>query len=335
MDDAEEAYKAAKAEIAREKEKGGEYLSLDGKNFHALRKLPPEIMGLTGLKAVSLGNTQISDLVPLAAMTELQRLTLHKTQVSDLSPLSELTDLVFLLLRDTQINNISHLAKMSDMEMLDLSGTAINDITPLENMRRLVSLNLSGTHVSCLTPFIGTRGAQILVLDDSQVLDLRPIVEQELTKDGFLDTISFQNTPATTRDARLAELAEIEDVEDRTRQTLAYLRSLPPWPEPYTPAATPDGSPPKPIGRIPKAPEQDPALPLIWGENGFAFFAESIATDPVTEAALDDLRDLLDVLRRKGNAHDDLYRIAGELQERSAGDAPPSHRPRRPRTPVR
>jgi hypothetical protein len=60
-------------------------------------------------------------------------------------------------------------------------------------------------------------------------------------------------------------------------------------------------------------------LPLIWGENGFDFFANSINTDPVTEAALSDLRDLLDALRRKGNQHDDLYRIAAELQERSAG----------------
>jgi internalin A len=102
-------------------------------------------------------------------------------------------------------------------------------------------------------------------------------------------------------------------------ETLAYLRSLPPWPEPYTPAATPDGSPPQPIGAIPVAPEQDAALPLVWGEGGFAFLAASIDSDPVTEAALADLRGLLDDLRRKGNRHDDLYRLAGELQERSAG----------------
>ena len=60
--------------------------------------------------------------------------------------------------------------------------------------------------------------------------------------------ISFKNTPATARDGRLAELSEIEDDHERTRKTLEYLRSLPPWPEPYTPAYTPDGSPPQPIG---------------------------------------------------------------------------------------
>jgi len=43
-------------------------------------------------------------------------------------------------------------------------------------------------------------------------------------------------------------LSKIENDSERTRKTLAYLRSLPPWPEPYTPAATPDGSTPKPIG---------------------------------------------------------------------------------------
>ncbi|MCL1628554.1 hypothetical protein M3N55_07410 [Roseibaca sp. V10] len=43
-------------------------------------------------------------------------------------------------------------------------------------------------------------------------------------------------------------MAKLSDHATRARQTLAYIRSLPPWPEPYTPAATPDGSPPKPSG---------------------------------------------------------------------------------------
>ena len=68
-----------------------------------------------------------------------------------------------------------------------------------------------------------------------------------LGTDGF-PGLNFSNTSATARDARLAELAEIKSHADRARKTLAYLRSLPPWPEPYTPGATPDGSPPKPIG---------------------------------------------------------------------------------------
>jgi hypothetical protein len=131
--------------------------------------------------------------------------------------------------------------------------------------------------------------------------------------------LSFTNTSATALDAELARLAGIEDDETRARDTLAYLNTLPPWPQTYTPKATRDGGPPRPIGEVPREPDQDPALPLIWGDGGFTFFAKSVTSDPVTADALADLRDLLEDLRRKGNRHDDLYRLAGELQDRSAG----------------
>jgi hypothetical protein len=91
-------------------------------------------------------------------------------------------------------------------------------------------------------------GLQILTFEHTKVLDLRPISGLDKLGADVPIGLTFQSTLATARDAKLAELAEIEDDADRTRQTLAYLRSLPPWPEPYTPAATPDGSPPKPIG---------------------------------------------------------------------------------------
>ena len=203
------------------------------------------------------------------------------------------------------------IGKLTGLQSLELDGTRISDLAPLKGLTGLRQLGLHGTKVDDLRPIasFGGLGGVDFVGENDISITLR-----------MHRGLNFNNTPATRRDARLAKLAEIETDDPRTRETLDYLRSLPPWPEPYTPAATPDGSPPQPIGGISTPPEQDPALPLIWDGEGFDFQAESIATDPVTEAALADLRDLLDVLRRKGNAHDDLYRIAGELQERSAGD---------------
>lgn len=40
----------------------------------------------------------------------------------------------------------------------------------------------------------------------------------------------------------------------------------------------------------------------------------------MTEAVLEDLLPLIEDLRRKGNRYDDLYRLAGELQERATGE---------------
>ena len=76
------------------------------------------------------------------------------------------------------------------------------------------------------------------------------------------------------------------DRQERTGKILDYLLSLPPWPDAYLPDTAPtDGK----LGSnedMPAAPEQDPGLPLVWGRHGFAFFANSVSRDPVTEAAL-------------------------------------------------
>lgn len=62
----------------------------------------------------------------------------------------------------------------------------------------------------------------------------------------------FRDAEVTKGDARLAELAQIEDDQERTGKTLDYLRSLPSWPEPYTPEASPSGSRPRLIGGKPE-----------------------------------------------------------------------------------
>lgn len=249
----------------------------------------------------------------------MRSINISNTSISSLEIISQLDALEELVLDGVPVRDFSSLGKLKSLYWLDLDRTAISDLTPLTNLTKLKSLFLDDTKVADLSPLQNLKGLENLSIQRTEVSDLRPI--SSIT--GLISVgspgLRFDETLAVATDSRLRELKDIVDHDDRARQTLAYLRTLPPWPEPYTPAATPDGSPPKPIGVVPKAPEQDRALPLIWGDNGFAFFAESIAADTAAEAALEDLRDLLDGLRRKGNAHDDLYRIAGELQERSAG----------------
>jgi len=280
------------------------------------------LTALSGLESLNLDSTSVSDLTPLSALSGLRVLELSHTRISDLSPLATLPKLQKLFVNHTQVSDLGPLAALSGLEWLFLAQTQVSDLGPLAALSRLQMLWLDQTSVSDLGPLARLTGLQDLTLSRTQVADLRPLLGLERLGTDGREGLTFTDTPATARDATLARLAGIKDRETRARETHAYLRSLPPWPEPYTPAATPDGTPPRPIGAPPEPPEQDPALPLVWGENGFAFFAESIDSDPVTEAALGDLRALLDDLRRKGNRHDDLYRIAGELQQRSAGPIP-------------
>ncbi len=54
---------------------------------------------------MSLSNTQVSDLSPLAELKNLEWLTLDNTQVSDLSPLAELKNLYYLELYIKQVSD--------------------------------------------------------------------------------------------------------------------------------------------------------------------------------------------------------------------------------------
>ena len=124
----------------------------------------------------------------------------------------------------------------------------------------LQTLDLTRTAVSDLAPLAGLVDLTDLVLDGCQVADLRPI--RGCAKLGTEEPIglSFRDTLATVADGTLARLARIEDTEGRARETLAYLNTLPPWPEPCTPRERPDDQPQQPIGQ---ASEPVPLVPAL------------------------------------------------------------------------
>ena len=180
MSDAEKAYEAARAAIARARAEDATELVLDREECRALDRLPPEIAEFGALTQLDLVNTEVRDLTPLAGLTGLQLLRLNQTAVQDLTPLAGLTGL----------------------QTLWLNRTAVQDLRPIRDLPQLGEVRVGG--------------------------------------------LGFRGTPAVARDAELRRLSEIGDSRERTRETLAYLKTLPPWPEPLpweveAPAAMVDG----------------------------------------------------------------------------------------------
>jgi Leucine-rich repeat (LRR) protein len=214
---------------------------------------------LTGLRTLKLDGTRIIDLAPLTTITGLRSLMINGTRISDLSPIRTMTALHHLGVTATRITDISPLTSLIDLQSLTLTATRITDLAPLTKLSELRTLGLASTPITDLAPLTTLSGLQILWLNDTKITDLRPIrdlpfIERDLPMIG----LRFSNTPATAQDAELARLAEIEDDEERTHSTLAYLKTLPPWPQPYTPRARPDSQPPQPIGR-----EDTATLPAV------------------------------------------------------------------------
>lgn len=245
---------------------GLEYLSLAHTKVSDLSPL----RGLTLLGGLQLVETAVSDLSPLQGMTALRNLWLSQTAVSDLSPLRDMISMEALSLNETAVSNLSPLRKMTSMRTLGLEQTAVNDISPLRAMTSLTTLELSQTDVSDLAPLAEMAdlrrlflyktkvrnlnplsqlsALQGLVLDQTGVTDLRPLVDLSFENIGVSNGLSFANTPSTLRDPELRRLSYLKGPKQRTRETLAYLKTLPPWPEPYTPATRGDVPVPGQIG---------------------------------------------------------------------------------------
>ena len=228
------------------------------------------LAGLSKLQMLWLSYTPVADLGPLRSLKALKKLGLTQTSVANLDPIEGLDELEWLLLGGAPLADFAVIRRLGSLECLDLSGTAFSDLAAVSKLAKLQMLWLSYTAVGNLAPISNCFALRKLWLDHTSVTDVSPLVRltslTELTLQGSnvsdlrpirslkqLGTgespgLTFSSTPSTRLDAQLARLAEIDETEDRARQTLAYLNTLPPWPEPYTPKARPDGLPPEPIG---------------------------------------------------------------------------------------
>jgi internalin A len=341
---ADAAYKAAQAEIARVAE-GGTALDFSAEAFHALTTLPPEIAdlqqlkylslsktqvadpspttGLTNLLWLNLDNTQVADLSPIAQFTNLQSLNLNNAQVADLSPIAQLTNLQLLALNNTQVADLSPIlfpiAQPSNLHALYLDNTQVADLAPpLAQLSNLQALHLANTQVADLAPLAQLPNLQTLYLTGTQAADLRPILNFLSLGDGPIGGLWFQGCAATRHDPRLDELSKIEDSDERLTQTPAYLRTLPPWPEPlpWMPPGKRDAQ------ARPDPPDPDPGLPLKTTLDGLIDLdvdPHGPNDDPLVTKSFARLQQAVTALVRHGNQYPELRDIADSLLAQTTG----------------
>ncbi|MCE9610570.1 MAG: hypothetical protein K8R23_10290 [Chthoniobacter sp.] len=153
------------------------------RNVDALR-------GLTRLRTLSLTDSEVKDLTPLADLAQLQGLYLFGcTGVADLAPLASLTQLQVIDLRYCNaVADLAPLASLTKLQQLDLGGcTGVTDLAPLTGLTQLQRLHLGGcTGVADLAPLAGLAQLHTLSLFAcTGVADLAPLAS--LAQLGELD----------------------------------------------------------------------------------------------------------------------------------------------------
>lgn len=223
-----------------------------------VRDLTP-IKNLGDLNTLNISLTNVDDLGPISELHALRLLYLSQTNVLDLAPVRGLTQLGELDLRGSQVRDLTDLRQLTRLQVLELDDTEVDDIDPLRDLTSLRRLTLSGTEVKDLSPLIGLQKLRDIFLDDSAVNDLRPITGTGEDGKDRVVRLGFSGTPAATASEELARLSRIDNPSECAARTLEYLKTLPPYPEPWL---DDDGKPLKPESKAKPPPDPFNSEPL-------------------------------------------------------------------------
>jgi Leucine-rich repeat (LRR) protein len=97
---------------------------------------------LDGLENLSIVDTPVNNIMPLAGLTNLQRLNLDGTMISDLNPVRNLVNLYDLCIANTLISSLEPVRGLDKLEILDISNTPISDLGPVKELKNLQVLYL-------------------------------------------------------------------------------------------------------------------------------------------------------------------------------------------------
>jgi len=126
---------------------------------------------------------------------------------------------------DSPLMHLTHLppeiATLSNVTLIDLDNTRVSDITPLRGLAGLRGLNLTNTQVSDLR-----------VLLDLDLLWDKAGQKLPEPLSHITGGIWFQGIPMTQADKRLRDISEFKRDKTRASKLRTHLHSLPPWPEP-------------------------------------------------------------------------------------------------------
>ena len=147
-------------------------------NFYALGPAQ-NVQGLEclpALGALTVTQTQVSDIGPLASLARLTTLNLSLNQITDVGPLAPLTLVATLDLSLNRIVDVSPLASMVRLTSLNLASNKIVDIGPLSGLPLLKgTLDLTSNQIRDISDVSGLNGLTYLNLSMNQlaVVDVR------------------------------------------------------------------------------------------------------------------------------------------------------------------
>ncbi len=180
-------------------------LKTDMKRLTGLDGRKRGITDLTGLEHATylqwtnLGENEIRDISPLAALVHLEGLWIYVNPISDISPLASLTKLKQLNVAGCEISDLWPLSNLRNLEYLILSWNRIEAITPLANLTKLKELRLHYNHIADYSPLANLVSLETLHLQDNPGVDISPLEHLTLSEFLFDEVCELGGLPTQER----------------------------------------------------------------------------------------------------------------------------------------
>ena len=79
---------------------------------------------------------------------DVKRVTLHNTGVDNLAPLADLPKLEQLAISERHVNDLNPVAALTQLNVLSVDQTPIRDLSPLLQLKQLKDLSFTGTEIT-------------------------------------------------------------------------------------------------------------------------------------------------------------------------------------------
>ena len=133
------------------------------------------LAGLTSLEYLYLTHNQIAEVGPLANLNNLQTLNLQNNQIAEVGPLASLNNLYRLDLHRNQIAEVGPLANLSNLNTLYLGNNQIAEVGPLASLTNLNNLSLTHNQIAEVGPLANLNNLKWLALDSNQIAEVGPL----------------------------------------------------------------------------------------------------------------------------------------------------------------
>lgn len=124
------------------------------------------------LRYVSMVDTGVSDISPLAFTRDLRKVEFTESPITDISPLAKSAGISGLYLKNTNVSDLSPVAALKQLDSLDISGSKVSSVASLAKLEKLSFLSARHTGIAEIGALAKLRSLMVLNMNDTKLSDL-------------------------------------------------------------------------------------------------------------------------------------------------------------------